>query len=71
MCCYLRVATTRYVHQWVVNEHSRLSMGDRNELLDGSTNVVIEPSSSLLTTGVNNIEDPLLHRGRKTLHLRC
>ena len=33
-------------------EHSRLSMGDRNELLDGPTKVVPEPSS-MLTTGVS------------------
>ena len=47
------MATTLYVHQWVVNEHFRLSMGDRNELLDGPTKVVLEPSS-MLTTGVDN-----------------
>ena len=51
MCCYRRVATTLYVHQ--CGEHSRLSMDDRNELLDGPTNVVLEPSS-MLTTGVDN-----------------
>ena len=44
-------------------EQSQLSMGDRNELLDGPTKVVPEPSS-MLTTGVDN-RRPIFPQGGK------